>query len=127
MVIYLFWGDGCPHCAAAKPFLNDLTQRYGNTELRAYEVWYVPENQEPFKKMTTAYGFEPHGVPTIFIGNQYWVGYGDQFAQEIEVAVKNCGENGCPDRGIGVIPGLKSVAPRKPGCCSKSICSAVSL
>ncbi len=50
VVIYLFWGDGCPHCAAAKPFLNDLTHRYANTELRAYEVWYVPENQELFQK-----------------------------------------------------------------------------
>jgi len=108
VVIYLFWGDGCPHCAAAKPFLNELTQRYANAELRAYEVWYVPKNQEIFKKMTAAYGFEPHGVPTIFIGNQYWEGYSDQIGQEIEAALKNCGENGCPDRGIGVIPGLKS-------------------
>ncbi len=111
VVIYLFWGDGCPHCAAAKPFLNELTQRYAGVELRAYEVWYVPENQEHFKKMTAAYGFEPHGVPTIFIGNQYWEGYGDQIGQEIEAAVKNCEESGCPDRGIGVIPGLKSAQP----------------
>ena len=50
VVIYLFWGDGCPHCAVAKPFLNELTQRYPKIELRAYEVWYVPENQEPFLK-----------------------------------------------------------------------------
>ena len=111
VVIYLFWGDGCPHCAAAKPFLNELTQRYAGVELRAYEVWYVPENQEHFKKMTAAYGFEPHGVPTIFIGNQYWEGYTDQIGQEIEAAVKNCSESGCPDRGIGVIPGLKAAEP----------------
>ncbi len=51
VVIYLFWGDGCPHCAVAKPFLNELTQRYPTIELRAYEVWYVPENQEPFFKL----------------------------------------------------------------------------
>jgi thiol-disulfide isomerase/thioredoxin len=111
VVIYLFWGDGCPHCAAAKPFLNELTQRYANTELRAYEVWYVPENQGLFQKMTAAYGFKPSGVPTIFIGNQYWEGYSDQIGQEIEAAVKNCSESGCPDRGIGVIPGLKAAEP----------------
>jgi len=55
VVIYLFWGDGCPHCAAAKPFLNELTQRYANAELRAYEVWYVPKNQDIFKKKGTSF------------------------------------------------------------------------
>jgi len=111
VVIYLFWGDGCPHCAAAKPFLNELAQRYADVELRAYEVWYVPENREPFLKMSAVYGFEPHGVPTIFIGNQYWEGYSDQIGKEIEAAVKNCEQNGCPDRGIGIIPGLESTQP----------------
>ncbi|NLI08675.1 MAG: glutaredoxin family protein [Thermotogaceae bacterium] len=111
VVIYLFWGDGCPHCAQAKPFLNELTQLNANTELRAYEVYYVPENQELFQKMTAAYGFEPHGVPTIFIGNQYWEGYSDQIGKEIEAAVKDCEGTGCPDRGIGVIPGLKAAEP----------------
>jgi len=108
VVIYLFWGDGCPHCALAKLLLNELTQRYPNIELRAYEIYYVPENHEPFLKMGEAFGFEPHGVPTVFVGNQYWEGYSDQVGQEIEAAVKNCRENGCPDRGIGVIPGIKS-------------------
>jgi glutaredoxin len=112
--IYLFWGEGCPHCAAAKPFLTELTQRYANVELREYEVWYVPENQILFKKMATAFGFEPHAVPTIFIGNQYWEGYSDQIGAEIEAVVKNCEENGCPDLGIGVIPGLKSAQPENP-------------
>jgi len=114
VVIYLFWGDGCPHCALAKPFLNELAQRYPNIELRAYEIYYVPENQEPFLKMGAAYGFEPHAVPTIFIGNQYWEGYNDQVGQEIEAAVQNCSKNGCPDRGIGVIPGIENAQPENP-------------
>jgi thiol-disulfide isomerase/thioredoxin len=111
VVVYLFWGDGCPHCAAAKPFLAELEQRYANVELREYEVWYVPENQTIFIAMAEAYGFEPQHVPTIFIGNQYWVGYSDQIAQEIEAAVKVCVEQSCPDRGIGVIPRLETVQP----------------
>jgi hypothetical protein len=89
--------------------LNELTRRYANVELRAYEVWYLPENQELFKKMTASYDFEPHAVPTIFIGDHYWEGYSDQISREIEAAVKNCADNSCPDRGIGVIPGLRSV------------------
>ena len=26
VVLYFFWGDGCPHCAKAKPFLIGLAQ-----------------------------------------------------------------------------------------------------
>jgi thiol-disulfide isomerase/thioredoxin len=106
VAIYLFWGDGCPHCAAAKPFLQGLTQRYPNVELRTYEVWYVPDNQKYFVDMAAAYGFEPHGVPTIFISTRYWEGYSDQISQEIEDAVKACSATGCKDGGVGIIPGI---------------------
>jgi thiol-disulfide isomerase/thioredoxin len=106
VVIYLFWGDGCPHCAAAKPFLKDLSERYSNVEIRAYEVWYIAENQELFKKMTVAHGFEPHAVPTIFIGKQFWEGFTDLIGMEIENAIKTCTVAGCTDSGIGIIPGI---------------------
>lgn len=42
--IYFFWGDGCPHCAAAKPFLAQLKEKYPNVIVRDYEVWKHPEN-----------------------------------------------------------------------------------
>lgn len=108
VVIYLFWGDGCPHCAKAKPFLNNLVEQYPNIELRAFEVWNIEENQKLFQKMTAVYGFEPHAVPTIFIGNQYWEGYNDTIQDEIQNSVKNCFENQCPDKGVGIIPGATS-------------------
>jgi thiol-disulfide isomerase/thioredoxin len=109
VAIYLFWGDGCPHCAAAKPFLQGLSERYPNVELRDYEVWNVPENQALFLKMAAAYSFEPHAVPTIFIGGQYWEGYNDQAGREIESAVKDCIANGCKDGGVGIIPGITAI------------------
>ncbi|NMC79538.1 MAG: glutaredoxin family protein, partial [Chloroflexi bacterium] len=114
VVIYLFWGDGCSHCAVAKPFLSELAQRYPHVELRAYEVWYVAENQELFTQMAAAYGFEPSGVPTILIGDRYWVGYNDTIAQEIEAMVQSCESNACPDRGVGIIPGVESYTSEEP-------------
>jgi glutaredoxin len=99
VIIYLFWGDGCPHCAAAKEFLTGLVNRYSSVEVKPYEVWNEPQNQEIFKKMAAAFNFEPQGVPAIFIGNRYWIGYSDQIGEEIEAYVKNCAENGCADRG----------------------------
>ena len=109
-VIYMFWGDGCPHCAAAKPFLQGLDQASEQVELKMYEVWYVEENQALFTKMAAAYGFEPQGVPTIFIGRQHWEGYNDQIQSEIQSAVDACLASGCPNAGVGIIPGVVDTA-----------------
>lgn len=102
-VIYFFWGDGCPHCAAAKPFLQSLSEQYPGVEVRAYEVWYKEDNRTLFSKMAAAYGFEPQAVPTIFLGEQHWVGYAEPIAREIETAVKACLEAGCRNAGAGII------------------------
>jgi cytochrome c biogenesis protein CcdA/thiol-disulfide isomerase/thioredoxin len=103
VVIYLFWGDGCPHCAAEKPFLEQLTQRNPRVEVRAYEVWYDEANRDKFMAMAAAYGFEPQAVPTTFLGDQYWIGYSDQMGQEIEREVLRCLEAGCKDAGAGIL------------------------
>lgn len=103
VVIYMFWGDGCPHCAVAKPFFEKMAQTYPNVELRFYEVWYVPENQQKFLTMAAAFGFEPSGVPTIFIGNKYWEGYIESMEPMFEEEIKQCVAFGCIDAGAGLI------------------------
>ncbi len=101
--IYFFWGDGCPHCAKAEPFLEQLTKDNPSLKLEAFEVYYVEENQQLFRQFTAAYGFEPYSVPTIFMGDQYWVGFSDSIQSQIESAVQNCLQLGCPDRGGGLL------------------------
>jgi len=116
VVIYFFWGDGCPYCAREEPFLEDLIRRYPNVEVRAYEVWYDTDNQALFKRMADALGFEPRGVPVTIIGERYWIGFNDAIAQEIGRQVVTCSSTGCPDAGVGVIPGV--VAPDPAGSAS---------
>jgi thiol-disulfide isomerase/thioredoxin len=104
VTIYFFWGDGCPHCAEAEPFLADLVKRYPGAQIRDFETWRHPENAVPFARMAEKFGFEPTGVPTIFIGDRYWVGYNkDPIGKEIEDKVAACLRSGCPDAGDGVI------------------------
>ena len=71
MTVYFFWGDGCPHCAAAKPFLAGLAQRIPGVTIRDFEVWYVTANQAILTRMAARFGFEARSVPTIFIGNRH--------------------------------------------------------
>jgi glutaredoxin len=106
--IYFFWGDGCPHCAAAKPFLQGLTERYAGVELRSFEVYFDDNNQALFWEMAAAFDFEPRFVPTIFVGDKVWQGYNKEYEPQIEREVQACVQNGCRDWGIGIIPGIEA-------------------
>jgi glutaredoxin len=103
-VIYLFWGDGCPHCSEAEAFLVPLDEASDQIELRMYEVWNDTDNQKLFTEMSAAFGFEPKGVPTIFIGDQYWIGFGASLEPEIQAKIDVCIDEGCVDAGAGIVP-----------------------
>ncbi len=102
VVVYFFWGDGCPHCAKEKPFLEDLEQKYSELEVKMFEVYYSQDNQDLFKKVAQAYGTQARGVPTTFIGDfNPVVGYGsDQTTgKEIEDMIKQCIKDECINPG----------------------------
>jgi thiol-disulfide isomerase/thioredoxin len=111
-VIYLFWGDGCPHCAEAKPFLENLADQHSQVILQQYEVWNDAQNQDLFARMADAHGIQAKYVPTIFIGDRYWQGYNAAVGQEIASAVETCLINGCVDAGEGVLTG--NAVPSRP-------------
>lgn len=97
-VLYLFWGDGCPHCAAEKVFLEELSGRHPELKVEAFEIYHNEQNRELFKAMATAFGKEPQSVPTTIVADNYWVGFSESIAQDIEAHVAYCTEFGdCPD------------------------------
>jgi thiol-disulfide isomerase/thioredoxin len=101
VVIYLFWGDGCPHCAKAKPYFEGLVSRYPGIVLKTFEVYYNQDNQQLFISMAKKYGLEQLSVPTIFIGPYYLQGYSEQYNQDIETIIVHCLQNGCIDPAEG--------------------------
>lgn len=103
VVITMFWGEGCPHCAAAKPYLEELAGRYPNVELRFYEIYNIAQNRPLFEKMGVAYNVEPRGVPAIFIADQYYEGWADALGAEIEALIVKCSSETCVNLGEGVI------------------------
>lgn len=103
VVLTLFWGDGCPHCAEAKPWLQEMAGRHPNVELRFYEIYNIAENRPLMEKMGQAYKVEPRGVPAIFIADQYFEGWNDAIGNEIEDLVVKCSTETCVDLGAGVI------------------------
>lgn len=75
VVVELYWGDGCPHCAAEKAALAELAQEFPELQIQDYEVWYDAANRARFVARADAAGIEAGAVPTTFLGDRVWVGF----------------------------------------------------
>lgn len=85
--LVLFWGDGCPHCAAEKQFLAELLDDYPDLVITLYEVWHSAANRQLFAETAASLGFEASAVPTTIIGERVWVGFNNSTAAEITQVV----------------------------------------
>ncbi len=96
VIIYFFWGDGCPHCATEKPYLEEWQEKYGdNIEIKSFETWKDQSNVPLFQQAAQAYGIQARGVPTTFIGEKNWIGFSSSMAPEMENYIQSCIEEGC--------------------------------
>ena len=74
--IHLFYGNGCPHCAAEEEFLSDYLKDRPDVKLYKYEIWYDSHNQELLSKVQKEMGTtNKNGVPFTVIGKKTIVGY----------------------------------------------------
>ena len=93
VTLYLFHGDGCPHCAAEIEYLNNIEKKYKNLEIVKYEVWYNEENSLFLTQVKESFGVNNSYVPATIIGNTLITGYGDSTGNKIERAIKYYSEN----------------------------------
>jgi thiol-disulfide isomerase/thioredoxin len=119
VTIYFVWGDGCPHCEKAWPFLRELAERYPKVEIRDLEIWKQRANRASAQRLAAAFGHEAASVPIIFVGERYWVGWAlDPIGLEIEAELAACSARGCRDRGgeaLAVAAGLPTSSTSTPG------------
>ena len=86
--LYFFWGVGCPHCAKAKPFLEELKKKYPGLRVESWEVLEKRENIPRLMEMAKARGMEPTGVPVFIVGERAIGGFSAGTANEVEEAVR---------------------------------------
>lgn len=72
--IYLFYGQGCPHCERVKPVIDALVKKYPQVQLKTYEVYFNTTNQKMFEDFQQRYAVTEKGVPTLFIGDRVLIG-----------------------------------------------------
>lgn len=81
--IHLFYGNGCPHCAAEEEFLSDYLKDRPDVKLYKYEIWYDSHNQGLLSKVQKEMGTtNKNGVPFTVIGKKTIVGYADGVTDE---------------------------------------------
>jgi len=86
--MFVFWGEGCPHCDEQKPFLRELEQRYSDLEIREFEVFRTNAHHQLFIALALAHDIEPGSVPTVFVGGRAYVGDGPQIRREMEQTIR---------------------------------------
>lgn len=85
--LYLFWGDGCPHCAAEKEYLTKLEKEFDNLKVTKYEVWHNRENDTFLKKVLSQTNNTFTGVPVTIVGETTIKGFSLETEKEIRRAV----------------------------------------
>lgn len=85
--VYLFYGKGCPHCAAEKEYLEEVAKENKNVKIIYYEVWYDENNKKLFEDVREKLEITRTGVPLTIIGETYIVGYSEAVNAKIDRAI----------------------------------------
>jgi len=97
--VYLFRGEGCPHCQEAEEWFQSIEEEYGSMfNVIDYETWYDEENKALMDKVAEARGEEASGVPYIIIGNKSWNGFTESYEEEMIAEIKAEFEKDVKDR-----------------------------
>ena len=97
--IYIFWGNGCPHCKALAKFISKLpAETKKQVNIYSFEVWSNKDNKSLMKNFGKYLNQDVRGVPFMVIGDKIFDGYssGDtktdqQILDAINTIIKNQG------------------------------------
>lgn len=101
---YLFYGNGCPHCAEEMQFLEEIQEDNSDLEVITYEIYNNKNNALLLQKIGKSLGANVSGVPFLVIGNEYFIGYAKGIiSEEIVNKIEDCGKEKCPDKVADII------------------------
>ncbi len=95
--LYYYSAENCPHCREYGPLVQQLANNFQDVELVEKDIWL---DRSAFKKMMAllaTHGDLPVATPTLFLGDNFWIGLDHEKLNHIETKIKECLANGCPD------------------------------
>jgi len=73
--IEVFVRPGCPYCAAAERFLQDLQRRQPGLRVRTRDISQDPEAFQELSELAHGFGIQPFGVPAFYLRGQLIIGF----------------------------------------------------
>ncbi|KPK39820.1 MAG: hypothetical protein AMJ69_04595 [Gammaproteobacteria bacterium SG8_47] len=73
--LYFFWSERCPHCATARPFIEQLPERYPWLVLHSHELNRDRGARQLYHELATGLGQEARSVPAFIFCQQMYVGF----------------------------------------------------
>ena len=77
-LVEIFHRDGCPHCARALAFLEELGGEVPGLAIREFEITRDPAARERFFALSEAHGVTRPGVPSLLVCGEFMVGFDPQ-------------------------------------------------
>ncbi|PJA47465.1 hypothetical protein CO172_01360 [Candidatus Uhrbacteria bacterium CG_4_9_14_3_um_filter_36_7] len=102
--LYFFWGEGCPHCAKEKPFLDKMEEKYPELKVYDYEIWGNTENRNLMIEFGKKLNANVSGIPFTVVGEYYAIGWMDEKSTgvQIEEAINYAISNSSRDVGVEI-------------------------
>jgi thiol-disulfide isomerase/thioredoxin len=112
--VYLFWGQGCPHCEREIEFLRRLAETDKRVRVHYLEVTRNDVHRRAFQAVGERLGLKEPAVPLTLVGDAVVVGFGSDATTGAELVgrVNECIANGCKDV---VAPILQEVGVAQSG------------
>lgn len=97
--LYLFYGEGCPHCSKERAFLEKAKERYGDKiVINEYEIYYNYKNASIFMNTVKRLNINNGGVPLlVFSDDKFISGYGIDATTGVQITsmIEGCLKDGC--------------------------------
>lgn len=99
--IEVFVRAGCPHCEAAKIFLDDLRRERPSLHIALYDIAEDPAARQRLATLAKDRGITTVGVPTFLIGTEIIVGFRSSDTTGAEIHAKlNQGTSGTTNPSV---------------------------
>ena len=96
--IYLFYGEGCPHCKKEQAHLKIFEEKYKNLSIHKFEVYYNDDNMHLFGIVAKSLHADISGIPFLIIGEDSIVGFDEALTPGmIQNNIEKCLASTCAD------------------------------
>lgn len=90
--LYFFWSLSCPHCLAARPFVEAIPASRPWVKLHSLELSRHPEHVRHYVALAGQLGQSAQAVPALLFCGRMWTGWDDDAStgQELLTALDAC-------------------------------------